>query len=421
MQNQAQAPEKTRLGQATSLALFLICCALLCGGQEPCGAASSRELGQRQPPTLERTREQLLDHIRGGWTGMLIGGIEGLAHEFKYIQEPRLQLPDYKLLPEGARTDDDNDFEWTHLYFMDKEGTLKLPYARLVEIWQANMNQGLWCANLQARHLMDQGVFPPATAQPARNSFAPFNLAGQFCVEAYGMIAPGMPRTAADLAVHYAGIAVSGEPLQAARYWATLISLAAVSPRSLEDLLRESLEAIAPESAQAEAVTDALRLFHEHPRDWKAARLFFHQKWYTPKEKPWDPDARPRKWNDNSTPLNGAMVLLALLYGQGDFYRTGQYAMALGYDADCNAATACAIVGTRIGFRAIKKLPGFAMPDRYVNHTRPQLPKACKVSEQAELMTRLCVRLILDQGGIRLAPEPREVYRLRLQSPGREQ
>ena len=29
------------------------------------------------------------------------------------------------------------------------------------------------------------------------------------------------------------------------------------------------------------------------------------------------------------------------------------------------------------------------MPDRYVNHTRPQLPKECKVSEQAELMTRL--------------------------------
>ena len=42
----------------------------------------------------------------------------------------------------------------------------------------------------------------------------------------------------------------------------------------------------------------------------------------------------------NSTPSNGALVLLALLYGEGDFYKTLQYAMALGYDADCNAATA---------------------------------------------------------------------------------
>ena len=69
------------------------------------------------------------------------------------------------------------------------------------------------------------------------------------------------------------------------------------------------------------------------------------------------------------------MVLLALLYGNGDFYKTGQYAMALGYDADCNAATACAVVGARIGFAAIEKLPGFNMPDRYVNQTRPQLPE----------------------------------------------
>jgi hypothetical protein len=52
---------------------------------------------------------------------MLIGGIEGLAHEFKYIQQPRQELPDFTFLPQGARTDDDNDFEWTHLFFMEKE------------------------------------------------------------------------------------------------------------------------------------------------------------------------------------------------------------------------------------------------------------------------------------------------------------
>ena len=55
---------------------------------------------------------------------------------------------------------------------MDKEGVLKLPYPRLVEIWKANMNQGIWVANKRARELMDQGVVPPAdrqhSSQPAR-------------------------------------------------------------------------------------------------------------------------------------------------------------------------------------------------------------------------------------------------------------
>ena len=378
------------------------------------------EVTAARPATVDLTREQLLDHIRGGWTGMLIGGIEGLAHEFKYIGEPRPTLPDYTFLQNGARTDDDNDFEWTHLYFMDKEGAFKIPYPRLAEIWKANMNTGLWCANLQARRLMEQGVLPPDTADPARNSFAPYNLAGQFCVEAYGMIAPGMPRTAADLGVHYAGVSVSGEPLQAARYWTTLISLVAVKDEPMEELLRESLNAIDSASAHAEAVLEAIRLFHQHPTDWKTARHFFHQKWYCPKERPWDPNARPPKWNDNSTPLNGAMVALALLYGQGDFYQTGQYAMALGYDADCNAATACAVLGTRIGFAAMEKLPHFHMPDQFVNLTRPELPRKCKISEQADLMLRLCEKLILANGGEAIQANGAPGYRLRLQTPAQK-
>jgi hypothetical protein len=367
--------------------------------------------------SIELTRDQILDHIRGGWTGMLIGGIEGLAHEFKYIQQPRQDLPDYPFLPNGARTDDDNDFEWTHLFFMDKEGELKIPYLRLVEIWKANMNTGLWCANQRARQLMDQGFVPPQTANPSRNSFSGFNLAGQFCTESYGMIAPGMPQTAADLGLYYARVSVSGEPLQAAQYWPTLISLAAVTREPWEKLLSESLDAIDPASAQAEAVHLAIKMFHEHPTDWKAARQFFHEKWYCPKEKPWDPNALPLKWNDNSTPLNGAMVMLALLYGGGDFYKTGQYAMALGYDADCNAATACAVVGTRIGFSAIERLPQYHMPDHYQNLTRPQLPRECKVSEQAALMLHLSEKLILANGGTRTNRDEHVCYRIRLQSP----
>ena len=72
------------------------------------------------PPVKEVTREVLLDRIYGGWAGMLIGGIEGLAHEFKYKEQPRATLPDFTFLKNGARTDDDNDFEWTHLWFMDR-------------------------------------------------------------------------------------------------------------------------------------------------------------------------------------------------------------------------------------------------------------------------------------------------------------
>jgi hypothetical protein len=91
--------------------------------------------------------------------------------------------------------------------------------------------------------------------------------------------------------------------------------------------------------------------------------------------------------------------------------------MALGYDADCNAATACAVIGTRIGFSAIEKLPGYKMPDHYLNLTRPELPRECKVSEQAAVMFRLCEKLISANGGERLSKDGQIIYRIRLQKP----
>jgi len=352
------------------------------------------------------TRDLLFDRIYGGWVGMLIGGLEGLPHEFKYKEQPRETLPEFTFLESGARSDDDNDLEWTHLRFMDKEGVLKLPYPRLVEIWKANMNEGIWVANKRARELMDQGIVPPETSSTALNPHAGYNLSGQFCVQAYGMIAPGMPPAAADLGLHYARIAVSGEPLQAAQYWTSLISLMAFHEGPLDAAIDTAYAAVDPDSAMAEVVADARHLHWQHRGDWKAARQAIHTKW-----------VQQRKWNLNSTSANGALVLLALLYGEGDFYRTLQYAMALGYDADRNAATAGAVLGTRLGFRHLAGLPQFKMPDRYVNKTRPSLPAECNVSDQAATLMRVCERVILANGGERIDRNGQSVYRVHLQAP----
>ncbi|MBI5686369.1 MAG: ADP-ribosylglycohydrolase family protein [Verrucomicrobia bacterium] len=372
------------------------------------GATSFVAAQDKPVPTATKdiSRDALLDRIHGGWAGMMIGGLEGLPHEFKYKEQPRDTLPDFTFLENGARSDDDNDFEWTHLWFMDKERVIKLPYARIAEIWKANMNKGVWVANKRARELMDQGVLPPDTGSVTNNKHAWYNLSGQFCVESYGLVAPGMPQTAADIGLHYARIAVSEEPLQATQFWTSLVSLSVFHTSSPDEMLRLALAAVDPESAMAEVVADARKAFHAHPDDWKAARQKLHEKWL-----------KQRRWNDNSTPVNGAAVCLALLYGNGDFYRTLQYAMALGYDADCNAATAGAVLGAQLGFKHIAALPQFKMPDRYVNKTRPQLPAECKVSEQAATLLRIAERVILANGGERITLDGHPGYRVKLQQP----
>jgi hypothetical protein len=356
--------------------------------------------------TIEVTHEEILDHIYGGWTGMLIGGLEGLPHEFKYNEEPRSTLPDFQFLTEGARSDDDNDFELTHIYFMDKENRLKLPYDRIAEIWKANMNTGIWVANKNARDLMDKGFIPPATGSVENNKAASYNLSGQFCTESYGMISPGMPKTASDLGIYYAHISVSGEPIQAAQFWTALISLNVFSKSPVEDVIRNALKSADPASAMKEVVNDAINAYHDNPANWMAARQTIYNKWVI-----------DRKWNGNSTPSNGGMVILALLYGNGDFYKTLQYAMALGLDADCNAATAGAVTGVRTGFKVIASLKDFNMLDIFRNNTRPQLPGEMKISDQAELLMRVCEKVILENGGKKITTNGKPGYRIKLQEP----
>ena len=215
-----------------------------------------------------------------------------------------------------------------------------------------------------------------------------------------------MPQAAAEIGLHYAHIAVSEEPLQATEFWTSLIALRAFHEGAIDDAMQLALAAVDPKSAMAEVVADTRKAFEAHPDDWKAARQELHKKWRL-----------ERKWNDNSTPVNGAAVCLALLYGRGDFYRTLQYAMALGYDADCNAATAGTVVGVRLGFKHIAALPQFKMPDRYVNKTRPQLPSECKVSEQAETLLRVAERVILANGGETITIASQSGYRVKLQQP----
>ncbi|MBA2227218.1 MAG: ADP-ribosylglycohydrolase family protein [Thermogemmata sp.] len=390
--------------------------ALLFLGAATVGAAVTRgatvQPEQATPPAKLQvreailTRQELYDRIYGGWLGMLIGNLEGLPHEFKYLEQPRDSLPQFTFLAQGARSDDDSDIELTHLYFMARDKTLKLPYARIAEIWKANMNTGVWRANKRARALMEEGLLPPQTGDVDRNEHAWYNLSAQFCTEAYGLVCPGMPQLAAELGLHYAKVAVSQEPLQAAQFWPAFISLCFVDQRPIEQVLESALPALDRRSSLYAAIRDARAAFRQHPQDWKAARQQIHQRWY-----------RERGWNDNATPTNGALIVLALLYGQDDFYKTLQYAMALGYDADCNAATAGCILGVRWGQRRLAQLPQYKVQDIYLNRTRPQLPEKMRISEQADLILELAERAILQQGGKKVRQQDSDAYAIAAQEP----
>jgi hypothetical protein len=312
---------------------------------------------------LVLSREELRDRIRGGMLGQMLGNLNGLPHEFDYIDEPGDVRGYEPGLPEGARTDDDTDIEWVFIKAMAEREELFLPPEEVVRLWRAHINDWIWSANNYARQLMELEIEPPHTGSSLLNPWASFNVGGQFLIETPSLACLGRPELASRLGIHYASVGVDGEPLQATQLFATMIALAPTE-KDPRRLTRLGLDAVDPESEVAEIVGLVLKLHEQHPNDWRTPRRIVRDR-YTRFD-----GHRP---DINGYPLNTAATLLALLYGEGDFIRTMELAFSIGWDADNSAAMCGTIVGVWRGggwFDA----QGWEIADRYVNDRRPGMP-----------------------------------------------
>jgi len=350
------------------------------------------------------TKAELLDRIRGGWAGHMIGDIQGLPFEFKYKDAPGA-LPDFVPNLPRCKSDDDTDVEWVNLMAMDRLGLLVVPYPDLAREWIRSINRNIWVSNKKARELMGEAILPPWTSHGALNPHARYNLSGQFGAESYGFLAPGLPGAASRLGAHYTHVAVRGEPIQACAYWTSMVSLAFFE-HDTERLATRSLAAVDPASQHAEMVRDVLAWHREAPEDWAATRAKIQKKYRD-----------ERGWNMNATVTNGGLVLTALLYGRGDFVQTLRLAFALGYDADCNGATCGAVLGVIHGAKALEAHPGWVLPVVYENNTRDGLPKTQTMDDLVAMTARLTEKAILAEGGKRETEGEGVVYRIPAREP----
>ena len=165
---------------------------------------------QPDPGFIEMPVEKVIDKIRGGLLGQMIGNLNGLPHEMFYIEEPGNVKNYIPSLPDGARTDDDTDFEWVYITMMQKYRNPYLPVDTIFNLWKQRINRNIWCANRYARFLMDMDIKPPYTGKTVFNPWSWFNISGQFLCETYGLIAPAMPQTAAKVGLHYTTVAILG-------------------------------------------------------------------------------------------------------------------------------------------------------------------------------------------------------------------
>jgi hypothetical protein len=356
--------------------------------------------------TVEISAEVVQDKIRGGLLGHLLGDLNGLKHEMKYIAEPGNVTEYTPGLPEGAWTDDDTDFEWVYLVAMQDRGITLLSARDICALWQKHINRLFWCANQYARQLMDLGLEPPLTGYIQFNPWSDFNISGQFVSESWGLIAPGMPRTAARIGLNYTHVTISGEPAQTTQLFDAMIATAFLT-EDLERILGAGQAAVDPKSVVHQIVSD-VRSWHKlNPTDWRATRKLVKDKYSR-----FNGATRDR----NGFELNTASVVGALLYGQGDYLKTSIAAFNFGWDADNNAATACTIVGVLKGWRWMMS-QGWDIKDEYRNTSRDDMPAHETITTFGDRLISLAERVIAEQGGRRIARDGQTFYQIQAEQP----
>lgn len=385
-------------GSRPRLCLLCVAMAVVFAGQ----VAAAAQLVEVPADVLE-------DKIRGGMLGQILGNLNGLPHEMKYIREPGNVERYVPSLPEGARTDDDTDIEWVYISEMQRTGTLKLAPTQIVGLWKAHVNRGIWCSNDFARQLFELGLEPPLTGREAINPWARFNISGSFLSETFALASPGMPQSAARLALNYTHVGIDGEPAQTTQFVAAMISTAFVE-KDINKVVDAGLAAVDRKSVIPLIATHVRTWHREHPDDWPATRKLIRDT-YT-------------RFGDggemgdkNGYELNTAATVAALLYGKGDFVETLRYAFNFGWDADNNAATGGAIVGVIKGKRWMDA-QGWDIKDEYRNTTRDGMPNDETITRFTDRVIAVAGLSLKANGGGRSEMDGKAVYRIPLQEPG---
>lgn len=302
---------------------------------------------------LTITKTDLFDKIKGGWAAKTIGCTYGGPVEFQYNGT---MIQDYVPIPW-----DDNRVKW---YFDNFPGLYDDIYVNLtfVEVFEkmglnaqpadfatafAHAPYPLWHANQVARYNLQHGVKPSEAGNWLNNPHAD-DIDYQIEADFAGLMSPGMPNSASEISDKVGHLICYGDGWYGGVFVGALYSMAFTST-DINFVVSEALKTIPQQSSFYQCISDIIKWHTTYPSDWKRTWFECEKKWSAENGcpdgvfTPFDIDAK----------LNSAYVVIGLLYGEKDFFKTIDIAARCGQDADCNPATAAGVLGTMVGYKNI--------------------------------------------------------------------
>ncbi|MBV5316018.1 MAG: ADP-ribosylglycohydrolase family protein [Prolixibacteraceae bacterium] len=287
--------------------------------------------------------EVLKDKIAGGWAGKMLGVSYGGPTEFDahgFILEDSIKWKPSDV--NFSLQEDDIYVQLTFMMTMDQYG-IDAPAKKFQELF-AKSGYKLWHANVQARKNYYDSIFPPQSGSPEFNSHAD-DIDFQIEADYIGLICPGMPQTANRIADKIGHIMNYGDGVYGGAFVAALYSEAYFESDMLK-IVQNALRTIPVESDYSKIVNDVILLYKQYPKDWKAAWKELEDKWANT-----DMCGAGSSYNIDAK-FNGAYIVMGLLYGDGDPFKTMDIATRCGQDSDCNPSNAMAVLGVVKGFSA---------------------------------------------------------------------
>jgi len=310
------------------------------------------------PDYVERTYAGVLGKIIGVYLGRPFEGwsydaiMEKLG-EIHYYVHDRLGKP-------LVVTDDDISGTFTFLRAMPDHGNrLDLTPQEIGRSWMNYLIEKktiLWWGGLgnSTEHTaylrMKSGIPAPHSGAIATNGpIVAQQIGAQIFIDGWAMISPGDPERAADLARRAASVSHDGEAIYGAQVLAAMEAEAYVES-SIDRLIDTGVSFIPKHSVIYRMITD-LRNWHAADKDWqKTYQRIVKQYGY-----------KDYIGGCHMVP-NHALIILGLLYGEGDFQKSLMVCNTCGWDTDCNSGNLGCLMGIRNGLEGFEGLVDWRGP-----------------------------------------------------------
>ncbi|MEW6741296.1 MAG: ADP-ribosylglycohydrolase family protein [Planctomycetota bacterium] len=353
------------------------------------------------------------DKMEAGWLGQMVGVSWGAPTEFHH-QGSIIPPDEMPLWRDGLENDafaqDDLYVEMTFLRTLEQHGISVSGHQAGIDF--AMSLYPLWHANAAGRNNLRAGVAPPDSGHPQLNEHAD-DIDYQIEADFSGLIAPGLPNRVIALGETFGRLMNYGDGLYAGQFIGGMYA-EAFFVKEPAHLVQAGLRCIPAASQYAEAIRDVLAWHRENPTDWEATWKKIEEKYNRKAEyrKFCCAGTGPGGFNIDAK-LNGAYVVLGLLYGEGDLEETILIATRAGQDSDCNPSSAAGVLFTTLGLASL--------PERYsrgLDRERMFLHTEYSVTRLVAVCEKLARESVLHAGGrIEIDAKGEEVFLIPLEPP----